>query len=275
MKSKGRSNTSRVWIHGVAKKGCASTAENINGKSVTKRSYVTWTGMLNRCYDQKFQEQHPSYKGCTVCNDWLFYSNFEIWYNNNIPDKINRWELDKDILVQGNKEYSPDTCCFVPQKINSLLINPSASRGKCPIGVTFSKKSCSFRAAYSSSGEKYHKEGFSTAGEAFDFYKKFKYKSIKETADTTLKEQLINEKIYNALLRYRIEDPIKNNLILDDTLPKMLTLKDGQGILYEFHKVSDLLIKTGLTKTQMSKVFIGEIKNGWRLDDLISKDVRY
>lgn len=55
----------------------------------------------------------------------------------------------------------------------------------------------------------------------------------------------------------------------------MLTLKDGQGILYEFHKVSDLLIKTGLTKTQMSKVFIGEVKNGWRLGDLISKDVRY
>ena len=275
MKKERKLSVSRTWIHGVAKKGCTNTVENINGKSVTKKSYATWRGMLDRCYDHKFQEQYPSYKGCTVCNDWLFYSNFEIWYNNNIPDKINRWELDKDILVQGNKEYSPDTCCFVPQRINSLLTNTSASRGKYPVGVTFSKKSCSFRATCSGLGRKYHKEGFLTAGEAFEFYKEFKYKSIKETADIAFKEDLINEKIYSALLNYEIEDPNKHNLVLDDTLPEILILKDGKKDFHEFNKVSELLSATGLTKTQMSKVFIGEVKKGWRLGNLNSKDVRY
>ncbi len=275
MKKERKLSVSRTWIHGVAKRGCTDTVEMVGGKNVIKKSYNVWRKMLDRCYDLKFQEQYPSYKGCTVCNEWLFYSNFEIWYNKNIPDKSKRWEIDKDILVQGNKEYSPEACCFVPQKINSLLTNTSASRGKYPVGVTFSKKSCSFRATYSSSGKKNHKEGFSTAGEAFEFYKKFKYKSIKDTADAALKEDLINEKIYNSLLGYQIEDPVKYNLILDDTLPYTLILKDGQKVIHEFNKVSDLLSKTGLTKTQVSNVFVGEIKKGWRLGYLSSKDVRY
>lgn len=275
MKKERKLSVSHTWIHGVAKKGHTSTVEKVNGKSVTKKSYHIWRGMLDRCYDHKFQEQYPSYKGCTVCNDWLFYSNFEIWYNGNIPDKINRWELDKDVLIQGNKNYSPETCCFVPQKINSLLTNTGASRGKYPVGVTFSKKSCSFRATYSNSGKKYHKEGFLTSGDAFEFYKEFKYKSIKETADTALKEQLINEKIYNALLRYQIEDPTEHDLIIDDTLPEVLKLKDGQGVFHTFYKVSNLLSTTGLTRTQVSRVFVGEIKKGWRLGNLSSKDVRY
>ena len=112
-------------------------------------------------------------------------------------------------------------------------------------------------------------------GEAFEFYKEFKYKSIKDTADAALKENLINEKIYNSLLGYQIEDPSKYDLMLDDTLPYILTLKDGQKVIHEFNKVSDLLSKTGLTKTQVSNVFVGEIKKGWRLGNLSSKDVRY
>ena len=122
---------------------------------------------------------------------------------------------------------------------------------------------------------KHHKEGFLTAGEAFEFYKEFKYKSIKETADIAFKEDLINEKIYSALLDYEIEDPNKHNLVLDDTLPEILILKDGKKDFHEFNKVSELLSATGLTKTQMSKVFIGEVKKGWRLGNLNSKDVRY
>ena len=39
----------------------------------------------------------------------------------------NTWEevmnLDKDILIKGNKLYSPNTCCFVPKRLNILFVN--------------------------------------------------------------------------------------------------------------------------------------------------------
>jgi len=44
-------------------------------------------------------------------------------------------EIDKDILVKGNKIYSPETCVFVDRAINLFLTDNGARRGICPIGV--------------------------------------------------------------------------------------------------------------------------------------------
>ena len=47
-----------------------------------------------------------------------------------------RLQLDKDILVIGNKEYGSKTCCFVPQYINKLLnINQNNTGKVLPLGV--------------------------------------------------------------------------------------------------------------------------------------------
>ena len=93
----------------------------------------TWHHMLERCYNGK----NENYKDCTVCKDWLLFSNFEKWM------KKQDWhgkELDKDILVLGNKIYSPETCIFVDSSINLLIGNSGKRKGKFPIGVYFNKK---------------------------------------------------------------------------------------------------------------------------------------
>lgn len=88
----------------------------------TTPEYRTWAHMLERCYSKKYQERKPTYKGCTVCNEWLSFQNFARWFSENYYDISGETIcLDKDILVIGNKLYSPNTCIFVPNSINVLF----------------------------------------------------------------------------------------------------------------------------------------------------------
>jgi hypothetical protein len=82
--------------------------------------------MLERCYSEKHRDKHSAYAECTVCDEWHCYQTFAKWYEENyyIIDG-ERIHLDKDILVKGNKVYSPETCMFVPQRINMMFMDKS------------------------------------------------------------------------------------------------------------------------------------------------------
>lgn len=94
--------------------------------------YVKWANMLNRCYNKRYQKVQPTYKDKYVCEEWLIFSNFRAWMEDQVWDGL---ELDKDILVKGNKIYSPITCAFVPRKINMVLKDGKKSLENLPIGV--------------------------------------------------------------------------------------------------------------------------------------------
>lgn len=108
---------------GLMKDGSKPITIYGNGKHI--REYELWKAMLTRCYSDKFHEQCPTYKECTVCDRWLVFSNFledlplidgyELWKNN--PKQ--RIALDKDSKVEGNKIYSLETCKFISQSENS------------------------------------------------------------------------------------------------------------------------------------------------------------
>lgn len=113
-------------------------------------SYTIWVEMLRRCYSKKWTLRSPSYKGCLVCEEWHHYSNFKKWFNENyrfdlisLGIKIN---LDKDLLFDGNKIYSPDTCVFIPQKINGFLTNKQKTNTSGFIGVSFNNGCKKWRA---------------------------------------------------------------------------------------------------------------------------------
>lgn len=86
-----------------------------------KRVYVLWYDMLRRCYDshQLSRKKGQSYKGCTVCDEWLSLSVFdsEIKLLEGYEDWASgeRWMLDKDTVLPGNKTYSAKTCRFISE----------------------------------------------------------------------------------------------------------------------------------------------------------------
>ena len=110
----------------------------VNGKRAYCKFYDTWVHMLARCYSQKCQNKQPTYIGCSVCDEWLTFSNFKRWMESQ------DWEgkeIDKDLLFVGNRVYSPETCCFVSSTTNTFILHSLASKGSLPIGVYFNKPS--------------------------------------------------------------------------------------------------------------------------------------
>ena len=104
---------------------------DLTGVSRT-RPYSVWRNILKRCYTH-YKCHQPSYDGCSIVPEWLLYSTFKKWFDANY---ISGYQLDKDLLAKGNKVYSPETCCFVPQEINKLLTNRKRHRGDFYVGVS-------------------------------------------------------------------------------------------------------------------------------------------
>jgi len=129
------------------------TQPRIDGKRQMCPYYKRWQSMLERCYSIKFQEERPTYIGCTVCDEWLLFSTFKSWMKNQA------WQgnqLDKDFKIKDNKIYSTETCLFIAQSLNLLLNDRGRDRGLYPVGVTFYKVTCKFLAQISIAGASKH-----------------------------------------------------------------------------------------------------------------------
>lgn len=110
-----------------------------------KVAYKMWSAMLTRAYCSKTKERQITYLHVTVCHSWHNFQNFAEWLYS--QDYFNEgFQLDKDILVNGNKEYSPDCCSLVPQEINKLFINKGGSNKELSVGVYYRKGTYSVKA---------------------------------------------------------------------------------------------------------------------------------
>ena len=121
-----------------------SVYEYVDGRAIWRCPfYQTWVSMLHRCYSERLQNKYPTYKGCSVCDEWLIFSNFKRWMEQQ------DWEgkhLDKDLLKEGNKVYCPDWCIFVHHNINMFVTGSGATRGEYMIGVSWVLTYKKFRA---------------------------------------------------------------------------------------------------------------------------------
>lgn len=104
----------------------------VNG--ILTDTYVAWRGMLKRAYCDRLHAKHQTYKECEVCDEWQHYQAFAAWYEENYPKDGKKYALDKDIKVDGNKLYSPETCLFVTSAENAIKANAISFKVISPEG---------------------------------------------------------------------------------------------------------------------------------------------
>tara|TARA_R110000787_G_scaffold90783_4_gene191493 strand:- start:2407 stop:3066 length:660 start_codon:yes stop_codon:yes gene_type:complete len=217
---------SKKLIHGVGVNDAGYVTqkyEYIEGRTpsgIRKRKsvwrcpyYSKWESMLARCYSIKYLETRTAYRGCTVCDEWLLFSNFRKWM------VMQDWagnQLDKDILVEGNKIYSPETCIFVVQKINTFMGDCGDVRGNYLVGSSLPKNTSRFSSQCSNpfkdKGDlrKRHMGLFDSEVEAHLAWKKRKHEYAVELANS---EYVTDDRVRQALI-YMYE----NYTIVEDHL---------------------------------------------------------
>lgn len=171
----------------------------VNDGHKIAKFYQVWRSMIARCYDEKQRHKYKSYKGCEVCDEWKYVSNFKKWFDENY---IEGCDLDKDILVKGNRLYSPSTCCFVPKELNRIFeAKPKKIEGNTlPEGVMYEWG----RAKYISYintifGRKYIGR-FDNIEDAADAYSRTKADYVIELAKKYYTEGRLHERVYKAIV---------------------------------------------------------------------------
>lgn len=177
------------------------------GKKKNTKEYQTWCCMLHRCFDKKEKDRYPTYQDVVCCEEWLLFENFYEWLHS--QENFDKWvnlymsALDKDILIKGNKIYSPNACCLVPVNINTLFVKSDAIRGNYPIGVVSHNNKCRAQLLMGNiylnfpSRENYQ--------EAFIDYKNAKEKWIKQVAQEEYEKGTITKRCYDAMMNYEVE----------------------------------------------------------------------
>ena len=186
--------TPRKPVHGVGTNDAHyMTTPTVNGAMLWDPAYRAWASMMQRAYDKKFHEKQQTYSDVTVCKDWHSFSAFRAWWLDNYKEG---WELDKDLLVPGNREYGPDTCIYIPSRLNAFTIDRSASRGEFPIGVHIHKPTGKYIAQCNNpiTGKRRYLGDFTTAEEAHEAWLNYKLQladQLKPVMD------YIDKRIYN------------------------------------------------------------------------------
>ena len=191
------------YLPSVYSVGIIGVKYPISEYGVHTKEYGLWKNMLRRCYSDTYKKKYPTYIDCKCSENFKSFEYFYGWCNKQIGFDNEGFELDKDLLVKGNKVYSEDSCIFIPTEINTLLVKRAASRGEHLIGVYWHSKNKAFVARVNKSkGGSEYLGLFNTEIEAFKAYKKAKESFVKEQANKW--KGKIDDRAYEALMNHEV-----------------------------------------------------------------------
>lgn len=172
--------------------------------NVSDEAYNRWKNMLARCYDGATKIKLAAYEGCTVHPHWHNFQNYAEWFYKN-PFYTFGWNVDKDLLIFGNREYGPHTCVLLPPAINSALQMRGDKADGLPHGVKVNS-SCShlFEASSSVFDKKHYIGLYPTVEEAYAAYKSFRENHVKSLVLNY--QGKIDPVVYEKLMNFKVED---------------------------------------------------------------------
>lgn len=177
---------------------------NADGTRSSCKIYSMWKDLIRRTKNEKHMNSMPYLMGNTIEDSWQRFSVFRLWV---ISQDWEGLQLDKDILMPGNKHYGPETCVFVPNYINSLFGLKKKQNG-LPVGVRYVTRKDSvltkpyLAEAYSGiKGDKYSQTfGFFSSPEpAHKAWQLAKASNIKEAIELYKTEAFYQKEVGNAL----------------------------------------------------------------------------
>ena len=163
-------------------------------------SYSAWTFLMMRLFCEKRLLVNPTYRGCTICKSWCNFQVFSDWFYSHESYGLG-YELDKDLLISGNRHYSPETCVMMPQEINKAL--KTVQVNSVVAGVRKRKSSKGYQSRCTvANGERKYLGSFLTPEEAFAAYVKAKEEYIHSLAEKW--HCKIEERAYQALMNWTV-----------------------------------------------------------------------
>lgn len=155
-----------------------------------------WQSMKDRLKNM------PAYLDCAISENFQNFEFFLNWYRNQSGSNLG-WELDKDLLTAGNRQYGENTCVLLPPEVNMAISCQKSSRGYLPRGVNFEKAKNNYLARCSMGQNKQINLGrYTTPEDAFIAYKTFKELLLKSLAFKY--KRWLDPRAYKALMEYEI-----------------------------------------------------------------------
>lgn len=192
----GIKNPFKPAVQGVGYFGVGPFKARVDGKITPE--YSAWQCMLRRCYNVN---SHNCYRNCSVDESWFCYQDFAKWYVSNEFYGLG-YQLDKDILSKGSKIYSKDTCCLIPQELNTLLYDDAKNKGNYLTGVSYHGKSNKLQSRISINGAAVNLGLFDCEIEAHKAYVSAKENNVKETAIRL--KSVIDKEVFDKLMNWTV-----------------------------------------------------------------------
>lgn len=185
-------------VYGVGYVGVGQYRVSVGGKHM--RPYVVWKSMMSRAYCKNFQKSNQTYTGCSVAKVWHNYQKFAAWYEKQPNAYLDGFDLDKDLIVFGNRVYSPKACSLVPRAVNALLTDSRKARGDLPQGV--SRRGKKYQVRMGIDGKHTYIGIRSTPEEASELYRSEKAKQVKIVAEQY--KNALHSKVYKNLMEWEL-----------------------------------------------------------------------